>query len=127
MNIFDFKTKDVERGSGTVVSIIVIGVLIFVASVVICLFSSYEIRYRAQVSADMAALAAAQQIYGQDPAALKYETPCEGAKDLAKKNQTVVSSCVINWSKPATVEVIVEAKGWMGIAKGRAIAGPVIE
>lgn len=89
-----------ERGSGTVLVLIAIMVLVATAVAGVVLGNAYVARHRATAAADLAALAAAAQVLGP-------EKPCAVAEDIAAQNQTRLVDCVVQGSE---VEVQVEAQ-----------------
>lgn len=83
--------------------------------------SGYLARHRAAAAADLAALAAAQQLRKAGPA-----TPCEAASTVAKANGGVLRSCAVDgWDVEVTVAVgITGPTAWLADPVRRARAGP---
>lgn len=109
-----------DRGSATVIASIGALLLISITAVVLGLGAASVARHRAEVAADLAALAGAAVILdGRQQA-------CEGAMRIAAANRATITQCE---TSGADVLVVVELTARIGpaarTATARARAGPV--
>ena len=104
---------DRDRGYATITAAGIIVAVVSVALVVIGACSHVVGAHRAQVAADLSAVAAATAVFvGNEP--------CTAATDTASANGAKVTSCTLDGAD-ATVEVAV------GRARAKARAGPIDE
>jgi len=112
-----------ERGSGTLLSLAVGFVLVFTMTAVAGLAGAAQTRWAAQSGADLAALAAAQDlIYGKPlPAA------CARGGEVARANGAQVVSCLPLPGGRVAVTTQRETPAWLwGIGRATAVAGPPV-
>ncbi len=76
-----------DRGSGTVLALALVGVVLILALGLGAMLTAQIGRGRAQVAADLAALAGAQTALAGDGA------PCVIARDAARRNGAVLDEC----------------------------------
>lgn len=110
-----------ERGSGTVLSVSLIGAIAAVAVVIAALAAGFDAKHRADSAADFGALAAASALH--DPFSIR--TPCEAAALVIEDAELV--SCTVTATR-VVIETRVEVtvglmRGWH--MSGEAEAGPV--
>lgn len=77
-----------ERGSGTVLALALIAVVLVLALTLIALLSAHAVRTRCAVAADSAALAAADTASGRIPG-----DPCGRAAEVAARHGTTLLEC----------------------------------
>lgn len=111
-----------EEGSGTVLALTIIAVLLVVTVVIAGLIGVVSANRRASAAADLSALAAADAYRG-----LTEGDPCAVAADLAERHGAHLESCTFP-DRPETVEVTVAVPvagpmGALGPARVRARAG----
>ena len=111
-----------EEGSGTVLALTIIAVLLVVTVVIAGLIGVVSANRRASAAADLSALAAADAYRG-----LTEGDPCAVAADLAERHGAHLESCTFP-NRPETVEVTVAVPvagpmGALGPARVRARAG----
>ncbi|SDC43347.1 helicase/secretion neighborhood TadE-like protein [Geodermatophilus telluris] len=115
-------TADRERGSATVWTVALAGVLVAVGLAAVLVGAAVVARHRAGAAADLAALAGAARAVAGDPAA------CDTAGEVARANGAALTACTV--ADGAVVAVTVEVAVRLGplasrTAQGRARAGPV--
>ena len=109
-----------DRGSATVVGAMVIAALVAVVMVIVYVGAAVSARHHSQSTADLAALAAAQQLVRGE------SDPCGAARDIASRMSASVKKCrVMGGDVVVTAQVAVEI-GTLGIrhAQASARAGP---
>lgn len=111
-----------EEGSGTVLALTIIAVLLVLTVVIAGLIGVVSANRRASAAADLSALAAADAYRG-----LTEGDPCAVAANLAARHGTHLESCTFP-DRPETVEVTVAVPvagplGMLGPARVRARAG----
>lgn len=111
-----------EEGSGTVLALTIIAVLLVVTVVIAGLIGMVSANRRASAAADLSALAAADAYRG-----LTEGDPCAVAADLVERHGAQLESCTFP-DRPETVEVTVAVPvagpmGMLGPARVRARAG----
>ena len=111
-----------EDGSGTVLALTIIAVLLVLTVVIAGLIGVVSANRRASAAADLSALAAADAYRG-----LTEGDPCAVAADLAERHGAHLESCMFP-DRPETVEVTVAVPvagplGMLGPARVRARAG----
>ena len=111
-----------EEGSGTVLALTIIAVLLVVTVVIAGLIGVVSANRRASAAADLSALAAADAYRG-----LTEGDPCAVAADLAERHGAHLESCTFP-DRPETVEVtaavpVAGPMGALGPARARARAG----
>src|SRR4051794_16510323 len=110
-----------ERGSATVWTVALAGLLAALGAVVVLVGSAVVARHRAGAAADLAALAAAGSAVQGDPGA------CSVAEQVAAANGATVDSCSVSAAAVVELRVHVPVRlGPLGVAaaRGRARAGP---
>lgn len=120
-----------DEGSGTVLVIALLAVALVLAAAIGTLGGAQVARGRAQVAADLAALAAAD-VVALPPGvtvtaeALRVADPCARAVTVAERNAAKVTSCVADPGGVVTVTVAVDGgRGPFALtATARARAGP---
>lgn len=95
-----------ERGSGTVLAISIIAVLILLLSLSAVLGAAAAAKAQAERAADLAALAAADTARG-----LARGDPCTVAEEVAAVNDTVLQECTVGGEFPSEVTVSVHREG----------------
>lgn len=119
-----------ERGSGTVLAVGIIAVLILLLSLTAVLGAAAAAKAQAQRAADLAALAAADTARG-----LAIGDPCTVAAEVAAQNGTALQECTVGGEHPNEVTVTVSRESGVVIithlvpaitlsAAGTARAGP---
>lgn len=105
-----------ESGSGTVLTLALVGAIAAVASLSIPLYMGLALRQSVAAAADAAALAAADVAVGIAPG-----YPCEVAAEVAAANGASLSSCVAD----GLVITVSASRGIFGIpVTSAATAGP---
>ena len=115
-------TADGERGSGTVLVLGLCAVVMVMLGVVALLGQAVHARHRAAVSADLAALAAADVVLGRASG-----EPCARAAQVARAHAAALTSCAVAADRTVTVSVAVAPRGAaasLGDATATARAGP---
>lgn len=110
-----------DEGSGTVLVLAVVAVVMVLAGLVAALASAQGARARAQTAADLAALAGAQRVATPggiplDAGAVDGADPCATARDVAARNGAGLRSCTAGVD--GVVEVTVAGRG--GVMQGPA-------
>ncbi|GEL96824.1 Rv3654c family TadE-like protein [Cellulomonas terrae] len=106
-----------DRGSGTVLLLALVAVVLVVAALLGLLGSAQLGRGRAQTAADLGALAGASQVLAGQPG-----DPCPVAAEVVRRNGARLSSCTHEGAGVVTVRVVV--RGAAGSATASARAGP---
>lgn len=106
-----------DQGSGTVLLLVLVAVMLVVAALLGLLASAQLGRGRAQTAADLGALAGASRLLAGQPG-----DPCRAAAEVVRRNGASLSSCSDEGSGVVTVRVIV--RGAAGSATASARAGP---
>lgn len=110
-----------ERGSGTVLALGFVAVLVLAGVTATALATVGVARHRAASAADLAVLAAASK------AASGSGVACEAARSTAQLAGARITACTLEGAV-AEVAVALRPSGWIGTvgeATGRARAGPV--
>ena len=110
-----------ERGSATVIGAMVIAALVAVVVLIVYVGAAISARHQSQSAADLAALAAAQQLV------MGESDPCEAARAIASRMSASVKKCrVMGGDVVVTAQVAVQI-GAFGLRDTRssARAGPV--
>lgn len=98
-----------ECGSGSVLVLIAISIVLATMVGVGALASGYQARQGAAAAADLAALAAAEQLRSGDP------DPCETARSVSAANGANLVDCSVHdWTVEVAVHRHVDAGGWLG-------------
>jgi secretion/DNA translocation related TadE-like protein len=98
-----------ERGSGSVLILIAISIVLATMVGVGALASGYQARHGAAAAADLAALAAAERLRSGDP------DPCETARSVSAANGANLVDCSVHdWTVDVTVYRHVKTAGWLG-------------
>lgn len=119
-----------DEGSGTVLMLAVVAVVMVLAGLLGVLASAQGARVRAQTAADLAALAGAQRIATPshiplDTAAVVAVDPCATARDVAARNGADLRSCAADADGVVEVTVTCRPGGVVTTAgKASARAGP---
>lgn len=113
-----------ERGSGTVMSLGIIAVLLILTVAVAGLIGALAANHRAFSAADLSALAAADAARG-----LRSGEPCDVAAQVASQNKAELVNCVAPAQHSGTIDVRVNCKisgpfAALGPAEAVARAGP---
>lgn len=114
--------EDRERGSATVWTVALAGLLALLGAASVLVGAAVVARHRAGAAADLAALAVAVRAVRGDPAA------CAAGSALAAANGADLVACSVGPGSVVAVEVSVPVRlGPLGLlaASGRARAGPV--
>lgn len=112
------RSSSTERGSGTILGLAVL-TMPFVATAGLLYSGSYSVAHtRAELAADLSALAAADTMLGRTPG-----VPCDEAQQIASANGAVLMRCSVEKSA-VRVTVQVDFGGY--ILTGSARAGPSI-
>ncbi len=98
-----------ERGSGTVLAVGLLGVLVVLVAVVYALGLAAAVNTQAARAADLAALAAADTARGLAPG-----DPCTEARQVAQHNQAVLEDCRVGGAYAGEVRVQVSREATMG-------------
>lgn len=109
----------VDRGSMTVLSLAVVGVVLTLTVAGLVLASAVVASHRARLAADLGALAGASALQRGDGAT----AACARAARVATANRARVGSCAVDGAT-LTLSVDVVAPGWGSPAVARARAGP---
>ncbi|PRY43166.1 secretion/DNA translocation related TadE-like protein [Geodermatophilus tzadiensis] len=115
-------TADRERGSATVWTVALAGVLAAIGLAAVLVGAAVVARHRAGSAADLAALAAASRAVAGDPAA------CDTAGEVARANGAALTACTVGDGAVVEVDVAVTVPlGPLGTRTARALAraGPV--
>jgi secretion/DNA translocation related TadE-like protein len=112
----EWRSGDRQRGSGTVLMVVVVAMAGFLITVTLLLGSAIVARHRAGAIADLAALAAA----GVPPG----PQACERALRVVDRNAGRLTGCRILGDGSVLVKVELEVGGRPGPAQGSARAGP---
>lgn len=116
--------KDRERGSGTVLALGIIALLVVLLTVAVGLIGVVTANQKAARAADLAALAAADSARGLRPG-----NPCELAAEVARANRAQLVNC----NQPANLEGTVDVRTsseitgpffFLGPAESLSRAGP---
>lgn len=123
-----------DRGSGTVLVLGVVAVVVLVTGMLGVLAASFLAHARAQAAADLAALAGAERLQRQsvfpdaaEPASAPAGDPCLLAAAVAERNGGRSTGCETGapgTAESGTVTVQVAVDGPAGVARARARAGP---
>lgn len=98
-----------ERGSGSVLILIAISIVLATMAGVAALASGYQARHGAAAAADLAALAAAERMRTGNG------DPCESARSVTAANGANLVDCSVHdWEVDVTVRRDVETEGWLG-------------
>ena len=108
-----------ERGSGTVLALALVFVLLVAGTAVGVLAQAAVLASRAAAAADLAALAAADAARGLAPG-----EPCAVAAEVAARNDARISSCSIEGGDTVQVGTELHTRSPFGTATGLARAGP---
>lgn len=108
-----------ERGSGTVLALAFVLVLLVAGTAVGLLAQAGVLASRAAAAADLAALAAADAARGLAPG-----EPCTVAAEVAARNDARISSCRIEGGDTVQVGTELHTRSPFGTATGLARAGP---
>lgn len=108
-----------ERGSGTVLALALVLVLLVAGTSVGLLAQAGVLASRAAAAADLAALAAADAARGLAPG-----EPCAVAAEVAARNDARISSCSIEGGDTVQVGTELHTRSPFGTATGLARAGP---
>jgi len=106
-----------DQGSGTVLLLALVAVVLVVAAMLGLLASAQHARGRAQSAADLGALAGAAAL-----AAGHRGDPCLQAAEVIRRNRGTLASCTDEGGGVLTVQVVVP--GAAGAATASARAGP---
>jgi secretion/DNA translocation related TadE-like protein len=111
-----------EEGVATVLVAICVATLVIVTGTAVQLGAVLLARHRAEAAADLAALAAAALVLGGT------ELPCAAAERYARANGAELVSCTLDsFDVRIQVSVRVRAGPLVGVATGRARAGPALD
>ncbi|RAM39153.1 hypothetical protein DBZ45_00985 [Arthrobacter globiformis] len=108
-----------ERGSGTVLAAGLGMVLVMVMSLLLLLAQASAAASRAAAAADLAALAAADALRG-----VSAGEPCLVAAAVAARHKAKLTSCTPGGDQSVEVSTELTAGPLLGVATGRARAGP---
>ncbi|MFC9350262.1 Rv3654c family TadE-like protein [Arthrobacter sp. NPDC057013] len=108
-----------ERGSGTVLAAALGMVVVMVMSLLLLLAQASAAASRAAAAADLAALAAADALRG-----VSAGEPCAVAAAVAARHQATLISCTAGGDQSVEVSTELAAGPFLGVATGRARAGP---
>ncbi|MCL2803884.1 MAG: NlpC/P60 family protein [Micrococcales bacterium] len=110
-----------EAGSGTILAAGLACVLLFAMTALSSLVGASQSRWAAQTAADLAALAAAQDLI--DGATISQA--CGHGQAVARANQTELTNCRGAGQGRVTVEAAVTVRSWPGgVGRAKAVAGP---
>ena len=113
-------SSHLERGSGSILMLMAIAIVAAVASAVLVVSGGLDTRQRAQVAADLSAVAAAAHALDGPSSA------CDRAKAVTQANGAAMRSCVVvDGIAEIKVEVRSQLSWFVGSFIGRARAGPV--
>ena len=119
MAVTERRVLRAERGSGTVLALALVFVLLVAGTAVGLLAQAGVLASRAAAAADLAALAAADAARGLAPG-----EPCAVAAEVAARNDARISSCSIEGGDTVQVGTELLERSPFGIATGLARAGP---
>ncbi|WP_426623152.1 Rv3654c family TadE-like protein [Leifsonia sp. McL0607] len=105
-----------ERGSGTVLALATVAVLVAVTTAVMLVSGAWAARHRAAIAADAAALAAAEVAVGR-----AVGEPCAQARLVASANGAALAECAVA-GVVVQVTAVVPHAGWQAEVPAR--AGP---
>lgn len=108
-----------ERGSGTVLAAGLGMVVVMVMALLLLLAQASAAASRAAAAADLAALAAADAFRGVSPG-----DPCLVAAAVAARHEAALVSCTKGGDQSVEVSTELPAGPLLGVATGRARAGP---
>ena len=108
-----------ERGSGTVLAAGLGMVVVMVMSLLLLLAQASAAASRAAAAADLAALAAADALRG-----VSAGEPCDVAAAVAARHKATLVSCTLGGDQSVEVSTGLPASPLLGLATGRARAGP---
>ncbi len=94
-----------ERGSGTILVLAVVPLIVAATAVVIAGAALVAVRHRAAVAADLAALAAAQELANASG------DPCASAGRIALANDAALDACTVVGTE-VEVSVSIDVRGW---------------
>lgn len=106
-----------DQGSGTVLLLALVAIVLVVAALLGLLASAQLGRGRAQTAADLGALAGASRLLTGQPG-----DPCPAATEVVRRNGASLLSCTDEGAGVVTVRVVV--RGAAGSATASARAGP---
>jgi len=106
-----------DQGSGTVLLLALVAVMLVAASLLGLLASAQLARGRAQSAADLGALAGASRLLAGHPG-----DPCTTVAAVVRRNHGTLSSCTDEGAGVLVVQVVVSSAG--GTATASARAGP---
>lgn len=114
-----------DRGSGSVLVVALVAVVAILAAGVVVLGRAQVARAQAQAAADLAALAGASALWVPPDIAVDVDRPgavgCAVAEEVAARNGARVAECRTDG---AEIRVVVHLPAGVGVAVGRARAGP---
>lgn len=114
----DAEASRPERGSGTVLAVLVVAVTVFLALAAVAVVGAGGAQRRAASAADAAALAAADVAVGRVAGS---GDPCATARLVAEANDAVLASCAVE----DVVVTVTATVGYAGLsASASARAGP---
>ncbi|MEC5179764.1 Rv3654c family TadE-like protein [Arthrobacter sp. CG_A4] len=108
-----------QRGSGTVLALVLGLVVIMASALIVLLGQSAAMASRAAAAADLAALAAADAARGITPG-----EPCAVAGEVAGRNNAALLSCFEGAGGTVQVRTELQVRTFLGAATGQARAGP---
>lgn len=113
-----------DRGSGTVLALGIIGVLLILFAVIAGVIAVVSAQHRAYAAADLSALAAADSARGMSSG-----EPCAVAAEIARANRAVLVGCAQPEGRSGTVDIRVQTRingpyAFLGPAEGTSRAGP---
>jgi secretion/DNA translocation related TadE-like protein len=108
-----------ERGSGTVLAAGLGMVVVMVMSLLLLLAQASAAASKAAAAADLAALAAADALRG-----VSTGEPCLMAAAVAARHKATLVSCTAGGDQSVEVSTELPAGPLLGVATGRARAGP---
>jgi secretion/DNA translocation related TadE-like protein len=103
------RNRNNEIGSGTVLVIIAISIVLATTAAVAALASGYQARHGAAAAADLAALAGAERLRtgGADP--------CATARRVSDANGASLVDCTVHdWTVEVTVHRDIDTQSWLG-------------
>lgn len=106
-----------ERGSGTVLALAIIGVVVTITLSAVLVGQSLVSLARARVAADAAALAAADTVSGR----VRGPDPCQRAAQVAQAHDVVLEDCE---AAAARTRVVVRANDHILEIRVESVAGP---
>ena len=108
-----------ERGSGTVLAVGLGIVVVMVMALLLLLAQASTAASKAAAAADLAALAAADALRG-----VSAGEPCFVAAEVAARHKATLVSCTEGGDQSVEVSTELAAGPLLGVATGRARAGP---